>query len=99
MRQKLEPLPGEWYRDVLEDRRIAVLTVDDKSDSIDIQYADGDVRELDRSGWNDLVLQMSSAPQNEYGADGEADDNGSYAKLGNEGDWSQDIDSLLDDEL
>lgn len=95
MIRKLEPIVGEWYRDYAEQRLFEVVALDEDDDRIDIQYADGDVLELDRAGWNDLRLSFAPPPETDY--DSSRADNGLDSELPAD-DWHDDHGGLeLDD--
>ena len=54
MAQQIQPMIGEWYKTV-DDNAFEVVAFDDNDGSIEIQYADGDVEELDVDTWVEMV--------------------------------------------
>lgn len=56
------PFVGDWYRTV-DARLFEVVAVDNEEDTIDIQYFDGDVSELDIEEWNQLQIESVDAPE------------------------------------
>ena len=54
MAQQIQPTIGEWYKTV-DDNAFEVVAFDDNDGSIEIQYADGDVEELDVDTWEEMV--------------------------------------------
>jgi len=81
----VEPVIGKWYEDA-EQRRFEVVALD--KDSIEIQYFDGAVAELDGETWK----QMDVIPVAEPG-----DATGPYDEL-DMGELGFETDSLPDDE-
>ncbi len=61
---RFEPVIGQWYRDV-DDRIFEVVASD--TDSIDIQFYDGDVEELDREVWDELAVSVIAEPNDARG--------------------------------
>ena len=60
----LEPVVGQWYLDVHR-RVFEVVALD--SETIEIQFYDGDVAELDYEAWFLLNVQMMSEPNDGIG--------------------------------
>jgi hypothetical protein len=61
---EIEPIPGEWYENIETHQTFRVIDVDETSDFIEIQYADGDIGELDRTAWEELDLEWIQPPEN-----------------------------------
>jgi len=57
---KNEPLIGQWYQDP-RNRMFEVVALDD--DTVEIQFYDGDVAELDMDSW----YQLNPSPVSEPG--------------------------------
>lgn len=57
-----EPRVGDWYEDT-EGRTFEVVAIDNDEDSIEIQYFDGAVAELDREAWQEMSLQPAAEPK------------------------------------
>ncbi len=81
----VEPVIGQWYQDA-EQRQFEVVALD--GDSIEIQYFDGDVAELDGETWS----LMGVIPVAEPG-----DATGPYDEL-DMGELGFETDSLPDEE-
>lgn len=57
----IEPIVGQWYQDMLQ-RVFEVVAMDE--DTIEIQYYDGDVEELDVETWHLLNVVPIAEPGN-----------------------------------
>lgn len=57
------PVPGQWYENLEEEETFRVLTVDEDSELIEIEYLDGDIEELDIEAWHEMDLNLSSEPE------------------------------------
>jgi hypothetical protein len=74
----IKPIVGQWYRDG-SNELFEVVAIDDQDETIEIQYFDGSVTEVDFEGWNDQLrddlLEAADAPEDWSGAvDVEAED-------------------------
>lgn len=58
-----EPVPGQWYENVEEDETFRVLSVDEDSELIEIEYLDGDIEELDIEAWHEMDLELTDEPE------------------------------------
>ena len=67
----MRPIVGQWYRGVTNEL-FEVVAVDDGDETIEIQYFDGTVAELDFDSWNeqlfDRMLDAADAPEDWSGA-------------------------------
>src|SRR6202166_5290265 len=67
----MKPVVGQWYRGVTNEL-FEVVAIDDQDETIEIQYFDGTVTEMDFDGWNeqllDRMLDMADAPEDWSGA-------------------------------
>lgn len=69
----LDPIVGNWYKNLEDETRFEVVALDEKAQAIEIQYFDGEVEELDLDTWYDLVLEAIEAPEDWSGAYDELD--------------------------
>jgi hypothetical protein len=74
----IKPVVGQWYRDGTN-QLFEVVAIDDQDETIEIQYFDGSVTEIDFDNWNeqlrDDLLEAADAPEDWSGAvDVEAED-------------------------
>ena len=98
-----EPVPGQWYENVEEEETFRVLTVDEDSELIEIEYLDGDIEELDIEAWHEMDLELTSEPEGwsdededeeeeEEGEDEDEDDDD------DDDDWDDDDDDDFDED-
>src|SRR5271155_5856245 len=74
----IKPIVGEWYRGGTNEL-FEVVAIDHQDESIEIQYFDGTVAEMDFDSWNeqllDEMIEAADAPEDWSGAvDVEAED-------------------------
>jgi hypothetical protein len=58
-----EPAAGQWYQNVEEEESFRVLSVDEDSELVEIEYVDGDIEELDIEAWHEMDLEKTTAPE------------------------------------
>lgn len=58
-----EPIIGLWYKDLDSDTIFEVVAIDKTENSIEIQYFDGNIAELDWEVW--LKMEIREIPQPE----------------------------------
>ena len=58
-----EPVPSQWYENVEEEESFRVLSVDEDSELIEIEYLDGDIEELDLEAWHEMDLEKIAQPE------------------------------------
>ncbi len=67
----IKPVVGEWYRGGTNEL-FEVVAIDDQDETIEIQYFDGSVTEMDFDAWYDQiredVLEAADAPEDWSGA-------------------------------
>jgi hypothetical protein len=88
MSRDFEPTPGQWYENVEEEETFRVLTVDEDSELIEIEYLDGEIEEIDVETWHEMDLEKVSEPEGWADRDDDDDDE----------DEDDDEDDLDDDE-
>ena len=54
---------GQWYMNFETDDQFFVTGYDQKSRTIEVQSADGDVSEIDEETWGTLPLRLSEQPE------------------------------------
>ena len=105
MSYELDPIVGQWYRQIDEGELFRVVGIDEDEDLIEIQYADGESEELDSESWFELDLELSEAPDDWKDPDeGDEDDDEDLddAELEDDeddedADWDEDEDGDDDD--
>lgn len=85
------PVPGQWYESLEDEETFQVLSIDEDSELIELQYEDGDVEEIDYETWQELDLEITVEPEGWAGS--KADD----AEDDDEDEW-EDEDEEEDDE-
>lgn len=75
---------GEWYCDEDKNQTFEVVAIDEKEDTIEIQYNDGNIGEFDRETWRQTALSAAAAPE---------DANAAYEQ-GTEEDWHSDVSAV-----
>ena len=96
MAREYEPVAGQWYENIDENESFRVLSVDEDSELIEIEYLDGDIEELDLDTWQELDLDKIDQPEGWSAADDEEDEE--EEKDAKEEDWDEDEDEDEDDE-
>lgn len=90
MSRDYEPVRGQWYQNVEEEEQFRVLTVDEDSELVEIEYLDGDIEELDIEAWHEMDLERIEQP--EGWSESEEDDDEDE-----DDDWDDDEDDDDDD--
>ena len=57
------PEIGEWYVDLQLNQHFEVVAFDDHARTIEIQYVDGEVSELDFDSWRQLSVEPAAPPE------------------------------------
>ena len=86
-----EPVAGQWYENIEEEESFRVLSVDEDSELVEIEYLDGDIEEIDIEAWHEMDLEKISEPEGWSEAEAEDDDDDDEDE-----DWDDDDDD--DDE-
>ena len=91
MSRDYEPVPGQWYENLEEEESFRVLSVDEDSELLEIEYLDGDIEEIDLEAWHEMDLERIEEPEgwSESDDEDEAED---------EEDWDEDDDDDDDDD-
>ena len=91
--EHVPPWVGCWYKDI-SGAHFEVVAIDDDDNTVEIQYFDGTVEELDMDAWWDTPMEMAEPPEDWSGSlDIEREDYG--VDLGDfrvSDDWSQAMD-------
>jgi hypothetical protein len=73
-----DPVIGSWYKDVENNLTFKVVALDEEDDSIEVQFANGDISEYDNDTWYNATFDYIEAAEDWSAAYGEieADDLG-----------------------
>jgi hypothetical protein len=58
-----EPVPGQWYENLEEEESFRVLSMDEDSELLEIEYLDGDIEEIDLETWHEMDLERIEEPE------------------------------------
>jgi hypothetical protein len=92
-----EPVPSQWYENVEEEESFRVLSVDEDSELIEIEYLDGDIEEIDLETWHEMDLERIEEPEGWSESDDEDADEDEEDDE-DEDDWDDDDDDDDEDE-
>lgn len=103
MGRDFEPVKGQWYENVEEDETFRVLSVDEDSELVEIEYLDGDIEELDLDAWREMDLERIPEPEgwvasDDDDEDDDDDDDEEDEDLDDDDDWDDDEDDDDDDD-
>ena len=91
MSRDYEPVAGQWYENLEEEESFRVLSVDEDSELVEIEYLDGDIEELDIEAWHEMDLDRIEEPEGWSESDDEDD-------AEEDDDWDDDEDDDDDDD-
>ena len=60
---ELDPIEGNWYRHLDREQDFMVVDVNEKEGTVDIQYFDGDIEELEMEEWEEMDLEEIEPPE------------------------------------
>lgn len=63
MTSTADPLVGEWYHMPEKAQKFQVVAIDDHTDTVEIQYFDGTLDELDLAAWYALDVEHIEEPE------------------------------------
>ncbi len=63
----VDPIIGSWYRNQETGNDFEVVALDEDAQTIEIQYFDGEVEELDLDDWYDLAIEAIETPEDDTG--------------------------------
>ena len=99
MSRDYEPVRGQWYQNVEEEEQFRVLTMDEDSELVEIEYLDGDIEELDIEAWHEMDLERIEQPEgwSESDADDDEDEDDDWDDDEEEDEDDDDLDEDEDD--
>ena len=60
---ELDPIEGNWYHNLDKERDFMVVNVSETEGTVDIQYFDGDIDELEMEEWEEMDLEEIEPPE------------------------------------
>jgi hypothetical protein len=99
-----EPTAGQWYENLEEEEQFRVLSVNEDSELIEIEYLDGDIEEIDIEAWHEMDLEMIEEPEGWSDADEDEDeeeeeDDDEDEDDDDDDDWDDDDDDEDDEDV
>ncbi|MFZ8885603.1 MAG: DUF6763 family protein [Steroidobacteraceae bacterium] len=74
MGREHEPVKGQWYENLEDGDLFQVLSFDEDSELVAVQYEDGDLEEVDYETWQEMDLELADEPEGWIGGDEEDDE-------------------------
>ena len=59
----VDPVIGDWYKDVENDLMFKVVAIEESDDTIEVQYYNGDIGEYDKDSWYNSTFDYVEAPE------------------------------------
>ncbi len=93
-----DPIIDNWYQFQEKSQEFMVVALDDMNNTVEIQYFDGSLAEMDRDNWYEMDLEAIAPPENWAGAVdvGNVDDLGTEVTDTAEEDWSAPLEEIRD---
>jgi hypothetical protein len=60
---ELDPIEGNWYHHLDKGQDFMVVDVSEREGTVDIQYFDGDINELEMEEWEEMDLEEIEPPE------------------------------------
>ena len=100
MSRDYEPVPGQWYENLEDEESFRVLTVDEDSELVEIEYLDGEIEEIDLETWHEMDLDQTDEPEGwaESDEDEDEEDEDEEEEDEDEDDWDEDEDDEDDED-
>lgn len=101
MSRDYEPVPGQWYQNLEEEESFRVLSMDEDSELLEIEYLDGDIEEIDLEAWHEMDLEKIEEPEgwSESDDEDESDKDDWDEEDEEEDDWDDDDEDDEEDEV
>ncbi len=68
MNKPVIPQRGHWYKRQDLNALFEVVAIDDDDETIEIQYFNGEIEELDQASWKELSIASAAPPEDWSGA-------------------------------
>lgn len=59
----IDPILDNWYLDAASGRQFRIVALDEKNESIEVQFLNGDLGEYDCASWDDSDIARIEAPE------------------------------------
>ena len=93
-----EPVPGQWYENLEDEESFRVLTVDEDSELVEIEYLDGEIEEIDLETWHEMDLDQTDEPEGWAESDEDEEEEEEDDEDEDDDDDDDDDDDLDDDD-
>ena len=96
-----EPVPGQWYENLEDEESFRVLTMDEDSELVEIEYLDGEIEEIDLETWHEMDLDRIDEPEGWAKSDENEDEDeeeDEEEEEDDDDDWDEDEDDDDSDE-
>jgi hypothetical protein len=96
-----EPVPAQWYENLEDEESFRVLTVDEDSELVEIEYLDGEIEEIDLETWHEMDLERIEEPEGWAKSDEDEDEDEEEEEEDDEeddDDWDDDEDDDWDED-
>lgn len=67
MSNEVDPVAGSWYEHIERGQKFEVVDVDDERGVIEVQYANGEIDEMDIDEWYHLEIEPIEIPEERIG--------------------------------
>lgn len=98
MSRDYEPVAGQWYENVEEEESFRVLSIDEDSELVEIEYVDGDIEEIDLEAWHEMDLELTQEPEGWASEEDEEDEDEEEEDEDDEDEDDEDWDDDDDDD-
>lgn len=100
MSTEADPIVGNWYAHLDKGQLFEVVALDEEEATVEVQYFDGAVEEMDLEQWYELEVEPSDPPEDYTGPmdDVETDDLGYSDTEMEEADWREGLQEVHDKE-
>lgn len=101
MSNETDPIVDNWYHHLDKGQRFYVVAINDDDGTIELQYFDGTVEEIDRDAWPTLDIETAEEPENWSGSLDvvEPDDLGEDVTDTSRDDWEAPLEEIKSDAL
>lgn len=96
MHHEPNPTIGDWYKNSVGDT-FEIIAEDEEDDTLELQYFDGTLEELDRETWESMQAEPIEPPEDWRGSmDVSPEDQGETEIWSETGNWMNTVDQMDD---